>query len=62
MEARRRGVWTHMGRVNSERRLRYAALIGCQSADGTYLAFRNRHGGDGVSDLRRWFQQRLLQL
>lgn len=29
----------HMGRVNSERRLRYADAIGCDSADGTYLAF-----------------------
>lgn len=38
-EARRRGVWVHMGRVNSLRRLRYAQAIGCDSADGTYLAF-----------------------
>lgn len=37
--ARRRGLWAHMGRVNSLRRLRYAAQIGCDSADGTYLAF-----------------------
>lgn len=39
MEAKRRGLWTHMGRVNSFRRLRSAALDGIQSADGTYLAF-----------------------
>lgn len=38
-EAKRRGLWVHMGRVNSERRLRYADTIGCDSADGTYLAF-----------------------
>lgn len=37
--ARSLGWWVHMGRVNSLRRLRYAAEIGCQSADGTYLAF-----------------------
>lgn len=42
--ARERGVWTHMGRVNSLRRLRYAAApppFGalCDSVDGTYLAF-----------------------
>lgn len=37
--ARDRGKWVHMGRVNSERRMRYAQHIGCQSADGTYLAF-----------------------
>lgn len=37
--ARRRGKPVHMGRVNSHRRLRYAAAIGCDTADGTYLAF-----------------------
>lgn len=37
--ARRRGVWVHMGRVNSRIRLRYADTIGCDSVDGTYLAF-----------------------
>lgn len=38
-EARARGKWVHMGRVNSERRIRYAAAIGCDSVDGTYLRF-----------------------
>ncbi len=38
-EAKRRGKWVHMGRVNSERRYRYAMSIGCDSADGTYLTF-----------------------
>lgn len=38
-EAKRRGKWVHMGRVNSRKRLRYAASIGCDSADGTYLVF-----------------------
>lgn len=38
-EAKARGKWVHMGRVNSERRLRYALAIGCDSADGTFLAF-----------------------
>lgn len=33
------GKPVHMGRVNSERRLRYAHHIGCDSADGTYLVF-----------------------
>lgn len=36
-EAKRRGKWTHMGRVNSLRRLRFAESIGCDSADGTFL-------------------------
>lgn len=38
-EAKLRGKWVHMGRVNSFRRLQYAAVVGCDSADGTYLAF-----------------------
>ncbi|MEV0003459.1 hypothetical protein AB0H28_14390 [Micromonospora sp. NPDC050980] len=38
-QARRRGLWVHMGRVNSLRRLRHATAIGCHSADGTHLAF-----------------------
>lgn len=37
--ANRHGLWVHMGRVNSLRRLRYAADIGCDSVDGTLLAF-----------------------
>lgn len=38
-EARRRGKWVHMGRVNSLRRLRLAQSMGCHSADGTFAAF-----------------------
>jgi hypothetical protein len=38
-EAKRRGKGLHMGRVNSERRLRYAKFLGCDSCDGTYLTF-----------------------
>lgn len=38
-EAKARGKWVHMGRVNSERRFEYARAIGCDSADGTYLTF-----------------------
>ena len=34
-EAKRRGKWVHMGRVNTIGRLRYAASIGCDSVDGT---------------------------
>lgn len=53
-EAKKRDRWVHMGRVNSRRRIRYAALIGCDSADGTFLRYRNRAGGDGASDLAKW--------
>jgi hypothetical protein len=38
-EAKARGKSVHMGRVNSALRYSYAALIGCDSADGTFLAF-----------------------
>jgi hypothetical protein len=38
-DAKARSKWVHMGRVNSHQRLRYAAAIGCDSADGTYLTF-----------------------
>jgi hypothetical protein len=38
-EAKSRGLWVHMGRVNSQRRYAYAAAIGCDSSDGTFLTF-----------------------
>lgn len=38
-EAKSGCLWTHMGRVNSLRRIRYAADLGVDSVDGTYLAF-----------------------
>lgn len=50
-QAKARGMWVHMGRVNSLRRLRYAAQLGCDSADGTCLAF----GPDtNLPKLLRW--------
>lgn len=50
-EAKRRGKWVHMGRVNSWVRVRYAASIGCDSVDGTYLKF----GPDAnIGHLRDW--------
>lgn len=52
-EASARGKWVHMGRVNSMQRLRYAARIGCDSADGTYLTF----GPDeNLPKLLRWLR------
>ncbi|MFD8384289.1 hypothetical protein ACFV2X_38205 [Streptomyces sp. NPDC059679] len=38
-EATTRGLKVHMGRVNSRQRLRIAEVYGCDTADGTYLAF-----------------------
>jgi hypothetical protein len=37
--AKRRGLWVHMGRVNSWTRVRIAHEWGCDSVDGNYLAF-----------------------
>lgn len=34
-EAKRRGLWTHMGRVNTRQRFRYAWEVGCDSVDGS---------------------------
>lgn len=38
-EAKERGLWVHMGRVNSLARLRTAHAWGCDSVDGNYIAF-----------------------
>lgn len=38
-QAKDRGKLVHMGRVNSLKRLRYAASIGCDTADGTYITY-----------------------
>lgn len=49
-----RGKPVHMGRVNSETRLRTAAMWGCRSADGTFLAF-----GPDVNEpkMLRWLDE-----
>lgn len=50
-EIRRRGLWVHMGRVNSLRRLEIAVDFGCDSVDGNYLGF----GPDAnLPKLLRW--------
>lgn len=42
-EAKRRGLWVHMGRVNSLERMKFAASIGCDSVDGTqWVRWRDR--------------------
>ena len=53
-EAKRRGKWVHMGRVNSYKRLAYAQEIGCDSADGTFLAFGPRQN---LPRLEGWFER-----
>lgn len=39
VQAKTRGLWSHFGRANSQRRLLKARSFGCDSADGTYFAF-----------------------
>jgi hypothetical protein len=54
LEARQRGLWTHMGRVNSLKRLRYALSEGYDSADGTFITY----GPDkNVVTMHRWVQK-----
>jgi len=52
IEARNRGKWVHMGRVNSWDRLDWASRIGCDSSDGTFM----KHGkpDEMVARLKVW--------
>lgn len=54
VQARHYGKWVHMGRVNGWGRLRLARQAGCDSVDGTYLAF----GPDrNLPRLLRWLSE-----
>lgn len=57
--AKNRKKWVHMGRVNSERRYRMARLSGCDSVDGTYIAFGPDINGPKV---RAWIAQEVLEI
>lgn len=50
-EAKSRGLWVHMGRVNTFNRLDYATILGCDSVDGTMLAFAP---DDNLTKLLAW--------
>ncbi len=59
-EAKRRGKWAHMGRVNSARRIRYAASIGCDSVDGTkWVRWRDAYLDAGLGLVTEPVQLRL---
>lgn len=52
-EAKARGKWAHMGRVNSANRFRAAVAAGYDSADGTFVGF----GPDlRLPDVGRWIE------
>ena len=53
-EAKARGKWVHMGRVNSYKRLTLANSWGCDSADGTFLRFT---GAPGVAKIVGWLNK-----
>lgn len=53
-EARERGKWTHMGRVNSLRRLRACAAHRIDSVDGTHLKYEPRVG---VRQVNAWLDK-----
>lgn len=57
-EARRRGKWVHMGRVNGLRRLLIALDFGVDSVDGTYLLHEARKGRAGAApqDVVGWLR------
>ncbi len=42
LEAKQRGKWLHMGRVNSRQRIKYAESLRCDSVDGTGFAMFSR--------------------
>lgn len=57
-EAHHRGHQVHMGRVNSLRRMRYAAELRCHSVDGTkFSRWRGTHLVNGL----RWMQLAVAQ-
>lgn len=58
-EARRRGKWVHMGRVNSLRRMRIALDFGVDSVDGTYLLHESKKGRaeEAPHDVVGWLRQ-----
>lgn len=47
------GLWVHMGRVNSLRRITYAHEIGCDSVDGTkFSRFTDAYLAQGIADMK----------
>ena len=52
--AKSRGLWIHVGRVNSQRRIRHFQLAGVNSVDGTTIAF-------SPDDSRRVLDAQLFQ-
>lgn len=59
-EAKERGKWTHVGRVNTLRRIAYARTIGADSVDGSQWArWKRVHLRNGLAAVSAPPQQRL---
>lgn len=56
--AKAKGLWVHMGRVNSRRRFHYAAMIGCDSVDGTCIAIAEKNKFNVIA----WMDQTTMKL
>lgn len=57
-EAKRRGKWVHMGRVNSLARLTIAYKMGCDSCDGTYMRGGTKADMPKLAnDICRWLDE-----
>lgn len=56
---RRYGLWYHMGRCNSTQRIRRAHEMGCDSADGTFLAYA---GAGALDRVLHWLEPLDVQL
>lgn len=50
-EAKRRGLWVHVGRVNSGKNVIRAARMGADSTDGTYMRFNPT---EAIERMGRW--------
>ncbi len=60
--AKRKGLWLHMGRVNSRRRFDYARATGCDSVDGSsFSRWRDRWLPDALTWHTAHLQERLSQ-
>lgn len=57
-QANARGLWTHMGRVNSRRRFDYARAIGCNSIDGSKFS---KWRDTWLPDALQWHRQPLQE-
>ena len=62
-EAQRRGLWAHMGRVNTAQRMMLARSWGCDSVDGTSVSmFTNRRLPERLAQARAPRQLNLREI